>query len=219
MTSRIITSNQENLHPRLHDTVRKHLTTTFRRPIPEYSQRVFDSVFTHIDSFTGPLFFDSYCGVGESTVYLAEANPEALIIGLDKSAHRLNKHDDHYRQTGIDNYLLVRADVDDFWRLAQQASWQLHSHYLLYPNPWPKAAHFQRRCHGSPLFPTLLALGGTVELRSNWKCYLEEFAVALQLAGQQADVSSWEATQPITPFERKYRDSGQILWRLTSHLD
>lgn len=217
--SRIIASNQADIHPRLEQTVRKHLTTEFRRPIPAYSQQVFDAVFKRIDDFSGPLMFDSYCGVGESTVHLAHSHPQALVIGLDKSAHRLNKHDEHYRQTGIDNYLLLRADVDDFWRLAQQANWHLHAHYLLYPNPWPKAAHFQRRCHGSPLFPTLLTLGGRLELRSNWQRYLQEFAIALQLAGHQADTSRWTPTQPVTPFERKYLESGQSLWRLSSRLD
>lgn len=219
MTSRNINSNQIGIHPRLESIVQKHLTTQFRRPIPAYSQKVFESVFARIDDYTGPLIFDSFCGVGQSTTCLARKHRDALVIGLDKSAHRLDKHDQHYRQQGIDNYLLIRADVDDFWRQAVTAGWQLQAHYLLYPNPWPKSSHLQRRCHGSPLFPTLLQLGGQLQLRSNWLCYLQEFACALQLADKASDITSLAAEQPITPFERKYRDSGQKLWQLRSPLD
>ena len=34
-------------------------------------------------------------------------------------------------------------------------------HYLLYPNPWPKAKHLQRRVHGHGSFPLLLQLGAS----------------------------------------------------------
>ena len=85
--------------------MRKHLSHEFRRPVPDYSQRSFAWVFDRISDFRGPLVFDPFCGVGGSTVKLAKAMPDALVVGIDKSAHRLNKHDGHYRLSGIDNYL------------------------------------------------------------------------------------------------------------------
>jgi tRNA G46 methylase TrmB len=208
-----IISNQNGLHENLENTVQRHLQHPFRRPIPDYSLKVFEQASKRVDKHNGAIIFDSYCGVGESTVAIAKANPDALVLGLDKSSHRLEKHDNHYRQTGIDNYLLLRADVDDFWRLAAQENWRLQKHFLLYPNPWPKAAHLQRRCHGSPLFPTLLALKGKLELRSNWKTYIEEFAFALQLAGQSSSIDGYQPDPAITPFERKYYGVNQDLWR------
>lgn len=219
MTSRTISSNQAGIHERLESTVRKHLETPFLRPIPDYSQRVFDQHFAQIDNFNGPLVFDSYCGVGESTVNLAAQMPDALVIGLDKSAHRLARHPHQYARPGIDNYLLIRADVDDFWRQAQQAGWRLAHHFLLYPNPWPKSAQLKRRCHASPLFPVILELGGQLELRSNWQLYIEEFAEALEIAGIGCESGVFHPQTAITPFERKYRDSGQVLWRLRCQLD
>ena len=216
MTSRSVDSNQPGIHPRLTEVVERHLNHPFLRPIPDYSRRAFEQVFGLIDDFNGPLVFDSFCGVGESTAHTALALPEALVIGIDKSAARLGKHDAHYRQRQVDNYLLVRADVDDFWRQALQAGWRLHRHQLFYPNPWPKSAQLQRRCHGSPLFPTLLRLGGELELRSNWRLYLEEFAAALAIAGRPSVIEQWQPSLPVTPFERKYQQAGQPLWRLTS---
>ena len=119
-----------------------------------------------------------------------------------------------------DNTLLVRADLVDFWRLALNAGWRPRRHYLLYPNPYPKTAHLKLRWHGHPVFPALLALGGRLELRSNWRLYLQEFALA---AAQASDVVA--EVQPftpegeyLTPFERKYHQSGQDLWRLVMNL-
>jgi tRNA G46 methylase TrmB len=211
--AKTIVSNQEGLHPNLASVVTRHLGHPFLRPIPDFSQQAFEQADKRVQQHPGPIILDSFCGVGESTINIARAHPETLVIGLDKSLHRLNKHDHHYRQSGTDNYLLIRADTDDFWRLAQQAGWQVQKHFLLYPNPWPKSAHLQRRCHGSPLFPTLLALGGTLELRSNWQTYVEEFASALRLADQHANCQPHQPQTVITPFERKYLDAGQTLWR------
>ena len=211
--SRTIVSNQPGLHDKLEAVVRRHLATRFRRPIADYSQRVFEPINQRISSHGGPLILDSFCGVGESTVQLARQFPDALVIGIDKSAHRLDKHSENYRLQGVDNYLLARADVDDFWRLAAEAQWQLSRHYLLYPNPWPKSSQLKRRVQGSPLFPTLLQLGGCIELRSNWPVYVQEFAAALALAGYPTKAEPFKPLTLVTPFERKYHNSGQELWR------
>ncbi len=211
--SRIITSNQPGIHDSLEAVVRRHLKTRFQRPFPDYSLTVFEQAVARVSQHQGDIILDSYCGVGESTVNLAKRFPEALVIGIDKSIVRLNKHDEHYRQTGVDNYLVLRADVDDFWRLAVEAKWQLAKHCVFYPNPWPKSSQFKRRVHGSPLFPSLLALGGEVELRSNWPVYVQEFAAALEVAGHSAKAGIFTPEPSITPFERKYSESGQPLWR------
>ncbi len=157
---------------------------------------------------------DSCCGVGESTANLAKRHPDALVIGIDKSAHRLDKHDVEYKQTEQGQYILVQADLNDFWRLALEADWQPTHHYLLYPNPWPKAKHIQRRWHGSAVFPFIVKLGGKLELRSNWDIYVKEFARALALSGVDVEVEAYESDEAITPFERKYWASGQSSTRL-----
>lgn len=203
-----VESNQHEPHPRLRDVVQRHLRHPFLKPIAAHNRAAFDAVAERVAAHAGPLLLDSFCGTGESTAALAAAHPAALVIGIDKSAHRLGKH-----QAGAGNYLLVRADTDDFWRLALDAGWRPQRHSLFYPNPWPKKEHLQRRVHGSPLFPALLALGGEVELRSNWPVYVEEFAQALALAGWRAEVEELIVETPLTAFERKYRQAGQALWR------
>jgi tRNA G46 methylase TrmB len=158
---------------------------------------------------------DSCCGVGESTAFLAERHPEAKVIGIDKSAVRVDKHNKHYHQ-GTKNHLVIRADVIDFWRLVRRHSWSVSHHYLLYPNPYPKASQFKRRWHGSAAFADIVEIGGKIEVRSNWKIYIEEFSLALNLAQIKNTWNCFTIEQAMTPFERKYSASGQQCWRLTT---
>lgn len=208
---REVTSNQSGIHPNLAATVTKHLRHHFQKPYAQHNVDAFNTACAWLAQRSKPIILDSFCGTGESSRQLARQFPNSVIIGVDKSAARLQRHQvDH--EHPLDNYLLVRADVDDFWRLAAEANWQLQQHFLLYPNPWPKSAQLQYRAHGSAVFPALLRLGGNLTLRSNWKLYIEEFACALTIAGNTAETTSYVPTETITAFERKYHLAGQPLW-------
>ncbi|GDY26823.1 tRNA (guanine(46)-N(7))-methyltransferase TrmB [Agarivorans sp. Toyoura001] len=215
--SRSVSSNQQGIHENLRKVVQRHLDEPFQKPYQQHTLDAFHQLEKQVEAAGRPLVFDSCCGTGVSTAALAELHPEALVIGMDKSAHRLTKHQAHFDQAG-QNYLLLQVDLNDFWRLALEAGWQPSHHYVLYPNPWPKSRHLQRRWHGSAVFPYMLKLGGTLELRSNWVTYLEEFQIALTMAGYNSELNSYQSDKPITAFERKYQNSGQQLWQLQSHL-
>ena len=94
-----------------------------------------------------------------------------------------------------------------------EAGITLHGHWLLYPNPWPKASQFKRRVHGHGAFPVLLALGGRLELRTNWAVFAQEFHQAAALIGMDGQTDSFVPHSPMTLFERKYWERGHTLWR------
>lgn len=210
--SKVVTTNQIGVHERLDDIVLRNLNNPFCKPIAEHTQVAFDQVTEWLNGRTGELILDSCCGIGESSRHLANRYPEASVIAVDRSAHRLSKHDNCF--TGeLDNLLFVRADLIDFWRLAVAAQWRLAKHFILYPNPYPKSAQVQRRWHASPVFSDLLALGGGLTVRSNWQLYIEEFVRALELTGRESSVQLYCADQPMSAFERKYWESGQQSWQ------
>ncbi|MGM0525023.1 MAG: tRNA (guanine(46)-N(7))-methyltransferase TrmB [Pseudomonadota bacterium] len=219
--ARPVHSNQTGPHEEVPQIVLRHLNSQFKKPIQPHNQAAFDEINGKVQNWTGPLILDSCCGVGESTAVLADRYPEALVVGVDKSAHRLQKHSSYEKSGCGQQYYLVRADLLDFWRLAEMAGWRPTHHFLLYPNPWPKASHVNRRWHGSPVWPYLVNLGGQLTLRSNWSTYLLEVAEALSLSDFQATISYIPAhkVQPMTPFERKYKDSGQSVWQLSADLN
>ncbi|WP_249975914.1 tRNA (guanine(46)-N(7))-methyltransferase TrmB [Vreelandella olivaria] len=215
--SRQVVSNQPGPHHDVERRVARALAHPLRKPIADHTLQAFKQANAWYQQRQAPLILDAGCGVGLSTRRLAEQFPEHSVIGVDRSAERLGK--DHGKLP--DNALLIRADLVDFWRLAEQAGWGLERHYLLYPNPYPKAGHLKMRWHGHPVFPTLLALGGRLEVRSNWQLYVEEFAYALALVtGKQAEVVTFSPGDDyLTPFEAKYDQSGQTLWRLCIELE
>lgn len=212
-SSRKILSNQTGIHPDLEMIVTKHLHTTFQKPVSEYSHKIFTIADDCYRQYQRNFILDSGCGVGESCYHIARQNPQAFVLGIDQSEHRISSNSDWELPK---NVLLLRADIIDFWRLAVDAGWQLSQHFLLYPNPWPKKKHLQRRWHGHAVFPLLKDLGGLLELRTNWQIYGDEFSRAINfLTNQPCKLEPWQPDIAITPFERKYQNSAQQLYRLT----
>lgn len=220
--SRNVTSPQQGPHARLEETVRRHMRAPWRRPVAAHTREAFAALDAQLDR-SRPLVLDTGCGTGASSRILARQHPAAQVIGIDKSADRLTRG-----AAGEDADAcgsaprLVRADLQDFWRLALAAGWRPSHQYLLYPNPWPKPAGFGRRWHGHPVLPVILALGGRIELRSNWELYVREFALALEIWGIDSSIDVLERVPeegPLTPFERKYLVSGQRCWCLRAEPD
>lgn len=213
--SRFVTSSQSGVHDQLAQIVARHAASEFRKPVMAYNQAAFDaSMAAWQAAGSPPLILDAGCGVGLSTLHLAQQFPDHFVIGVDQSADRTSRNTE-WRGAVPANHLRLRADLIDYWRLLHAAGVRLARHYVLYPNPWPKKPQLGRRWHGHPVFPTMLALGGAFECRSNWQIYIEECAAALtQLSGRSVRAETWDgAPCPITPFEQKYLASGHQLWR------
>jgi len=219
--SRAISSSQTGIHKNLHSLVKRHMTAQFQQPIGDFNLKIFKQIAAIKSSCNQPIILDSGCGTGESTRLIARKFPSSLVIGIDKSSHRLRRSglDKECEIIHRDNYLLARTDIIDFWRLASDANWQCHKHYILYPNPWPKPSHLGRRWHTHPVFPFLISLGGDLELRTNWSIYAQEFSAALGLiTDQTAMLEIYTPENVISPFEKKYLASGHKLFRCTINL-
>jgi len=207
--SRIVQSNQDAPHPRLHEIVSRHLHMPYRRVPSDAGRRAFESV---VDRLREPFVLDAGCGTGASTLTLAARFPQMFVLGVDKSAtrlvvgQRLLAKDD-----GPRNAFLLHCELVDFWQLAAAAGLRCARQYLLYPNPWPKAEQLKRRWHAHAVFADMLKLGGLVELRTNWRIYADEFVQALHIAGCAGRCAVFAPSQPLSPFERKYGASGHEL--------
>ena len=245
--ARAVTTNQTDIYDKLEEVVRKYASTEYLRPIADHTRTAFAEVEKFVLNFyesaghtAYKVILDSGCGTGESTLNIAIANPGIPVIGIDKSAARLTKAGGAGLNgaAGLNcaapkNAFLVRAELLDFWRLAlgkvKAGQWHIPYHALYYPNPWPKQSEATRRFHLHPIFPTLLQLGDTLELRTNWEIYAREFAEAARVLDSILPLRSrmtkgtaiarepFEPERPITAFERKYKEARQQLWRVTVH--
>jgi tRNA G46 methylase TrmB len=207
-----IRSNQRGLHPRLLAIVQRNTRFRFARPAAPWSRELFAYLDGLVRARGQEIILDSGCGNGSSTAALARGNPDKFVIGFDKSAHRTGRAES---PSGQQNFVVVRGECVDLWRLIGAARWPVAKNFLLYPNPWPKAKHLRRRWYAHPVFPEFANLGDAIELRSNWRLYVEEFAVALTATtNRRISVERIVFGSPLTPFERKYLASGQRLYRL-----
>lgn len=242
-----VTSNQESLYKNLDETVRKYIATRFLRPIADHTRIAFENAKAFVISYyekegkSAPysIILDSGCGTGESTLHLSKRFSGIPVIGIDKSAVRLTKAGNETQLATANgsrenlqvpaNAFWIRAELLDFWRLAleevQAGRWNIQHHAVFYPNPWPKESEAGRRFHLHPIFPTLLALSQSTELRTNWEIYAREFAEASRIVcdsaayqgkttGAKVLCESFNPEIPETAFERKYKEARQQLWRV-----
>jgi tRNA (guanine-N7-)-methyltransferase len=209
-----ISSSQVRVHDRLTTIVAKHAANEFKKPYTDYNRAAFDASIAAWQAHGGhPLILDAGCGVGLSTLHLAQQFPDHYVIGVDQSADRIGRNT-QWPGTAPTNCGWVRADLIDYWRLLHLHAIRPARQYVLYPNPWPKIGQLQRRWHGHPVFPTIVALGGYFECRSNWQIYIEECSAALtQLTTKTVAAQAYVPQCSITPFESKYLASGHALWR------
>lgn len=219
-SSRPVQSAQSGVHSRLRSVVQSHVDHPWQVKLHKPTTEAFQALEAVLSSEPErPLILDSGCGTGQSTRDIAALYPDCWVIGVDQSAHRLARCGAKQFPHQVGNTIWLRAELASFWWLARQAGWSMARHYLLYPNPWPKAAQLRRRWHGHPVFPTLVALGGVLEMRCNWEIYALEFAAALeQLCGTAVTVSSLRPDSISSAFETKYRNSGIPLFRVQHDL-
>ena len=195
--------------------VKKHMTTQWRQPLHAPTVKTFAALVASGVDPGQKIVLDSGCGTGVGTRQIAACYPDCLVIGVDKSEARLRTIPAGHFLYRERNVIWLRAELASFWRLALRAGWRLHRHYLLYPNPWPKPGQVLRRWHAHPVFPVLLQLGGPLELRCNWEIYAREFAAAAEMAGcRDVQLTKGVDSAITTPFESKYRNSGQTLFRV-----
>lgn len=215
-----VTSAQSTIHDQLAASVARHASHPYLKPVLAHNRAAFEHAMAAWQDAGGkPLILDAGCGVGLSTLHLAARFPDHFVLGVDQSAHRLARKT-VWPGALPRNCLRIRADLVDFWRLMLAAGLRPARQYLLYPNPWPKIGQLGRRWHGHPVFPSIIALGGRLECRSNWRVYIEEFAsAATQLSGTDVACEHYLTSSPITPFEQKYLASGHSLWRCIVGLD
>lgn len=249
---RSVTTNQDGLYKNLETVVRKYATTAFLRPVAKHTQEAFEEACKIVANFktadvtsaaavtatnsangtaansandtAAQVVLDSGCGTGESTLHLARKFTGIPVLGLDKSATRLNHSKGATPEGTPENAFWLRAELQDFWKLALEkvraGEWYIPYHALYYPNPWPKQSEATRRFHLHPVFPTFMELGNVIELRTNWEIYAREFEAAARLwaslAGKNADIAceGFVPDTPETAFERKYNEARQQLWRV-----
>lgn len=213
--SKFVMSNQDGPHSDLALILSRYSLDNYQRPVASFSQKLWLEILEFIGN--SKVIFDLGCGIGESSVFLYKKYPDCKIIGIDKSLSRIDRKN-KFKEDLASNIFLCRGELLDLIPLIykSQSELKIEKIYLLYPNPWPKKIHVKRRFHANPVAPFLFNIDAEIIYRSNWRTYLEEVEICAKLVnGRDSKISLIKNPEFITPFEKKYFDSGQEIYEIS----
>ena len=164
-----------------------------------------------------PLHVDLGCGDGSFLCEMARQFPTTNFLGIE----RLNKRVEKVRRKAekIENVRVLRADTLFAVRCLLPES-SVETFYLLFPDPWPKRRHQFRRIF-APEFLDAIAVAleqrGVLRVATDQLDYFHQIE-RLSRAHMQFKVvppSPDDSLFPVTKFERKFREQGAPIYRLT----
>ncbi|MEC8064004.1 MAG: hypothetical protein VX112_04075 [Pseudomonadota bacterium] len=205
-----IYSNQTSIHPKLPILLEKYKSfKDYQHPVSSVTKSKWQRTLATIDT-NQPIILDSGCGRGLSTLNLAQYYPKHNIIAVDQSSSRLQS----LPPTLPENVRIIEANIIDIWKLCWEQDIRIEKNYVLYPNPWPKKKHIQRRWYAHPIFPLALEISKIIELRTNWYRYLQEWVYAGYYYHKYVTSNIVNPhKKAITHFEKKYFTEDSICYR------
>jgi hypothetical protein len=134
----------------------------------------------------GPLEVEIGCGKGTFLVRAGGERPGHRILGIERARQYVQESCARVRKAELPNVRVVWAEALPFLRGALEPG-SVHAFHVYFPDPWPKKRHHKRR-----FFTILEAFAATPGFRR---------------------VPWDEPAEPLTAFERKYRQQGRTIHR------
>jgi len=161
-----------------------------------------------------PLHVDLGCGDGSFLCALAQRMSEKNFLGIERLVGRVRTV--ARRAAKIDNVRLLRMEISYAVRyLLPPAS--VETFYLLFPDPWPKRRHWQRRIASESFLRAIdqaLVSGGTLYIATDRVDYFTKIKEIARANPDFATVDFADSDLPHTKFERKFRIEGVPIHRL-----
>jgi tRNA (guanine-N7-)-methyltransferase len=164
-----------------------------------------------------PLHVDLGCGDGSFLCEIAQQFPKRNFLGIERLTKRVDKV--RRKAEKIENVRVVRADTLFAVRFLLPES-SVKAFYLFFPDPWPKRRHQFRRIFTRDFLDAIavaLKPHGVLRVSTDQLDYFDQIQW-LSRAHRQFQVvpqSPGDAVLPITKFERRFREQGAPIYRLT----
>ena len=160
-----------------------------------------------------PLVLEIGSGMGETTVQIAKAHPEAEIIAVEVHGPGVGSLLNRIHAEELKNLRVIRYDAIEVLE-HMVADGSLAAILLFFPDPWPKKRHHKRRLV-QPGFAALaarkLAPGGILHAATDWADYAEQIAAVLSANDLLEECRSGYAERPVTKFESRGRRLGHAV--------
>jgi len=198
-----------NAQKRAHDTLLPRYGIEYRDSPPDL-----DLIFGR----NAPRILEIGCGMGETTVAIAAAQPDNDYIGVEVHTPGVGSLLKQIDATGLGNVRVIRHDAVAVLQ-HMIAPDSLDGIHIFFPDPWPKKRHHKRRLIQQP-FVTLAASrlkpGGYLHAATDWHEYAEQILAVLAaeplLANTAAGYAARPAYRPRTKFEVRGLKLGHGVW-------
>ena len=162
-----------------------------------------------------PLQVDLGCGDGSFLCQLAEQFPTKNFLGIERLTKRVEKI--RRRAEKIGNLRVLRTETLFAVRYLLPAN-SVEAFYLLFPDPWPKRRHQQRRVFTGEFLNAIAAAleqSGILRVATDQLDYFHQINRVSRAHSQFELAGVEEAVLPLTKFERKFREQELPIYRLT----
>jgi tRNA (guanine-N7-)-methyltransferase len=164
-----------------------------------------------------PVHVDLGCGDGSFLCEMAQQFPKSNFLGIERLTKRVKKV--RRKAEKIGNVRVLRADTLFAVRYLLPES-SVETFYLLFPDPWPKRRHQFRRIFTRDFLDAIAAAlkqNGFLQIATDQLDYFHQID-RLSRAHAEFEVVALardDAVLPLTKFERKFREQGAPIYRLT----
>jgi tRNA (guanine-N7-)-methyltransferase len=169
---------------------------------------------------TAPRVLEIGCGMGETTVAIAEQNPQTDYLGIEVHSPGVGSLLKLAAEQELTNLRVIQHDAVEVLRdmIAPAA---LGGCNIFFPDPWPKLRHHKRRLI-QPAFVALLAsrmqAGAVLHVATDWENYaahiLDVLSANPELRNLAEGYSPRPGQRPQTKFETRGLKLGHDVWDL-----
>ncbi len=146
----------------------------------------------HIFNRDAPTVLEIGCGMGETTVAIAQARPDINFLGVEVFNAGVGALLKSIEEHKLVNVRIVHHDAVEVVR-HMIAPGSLAGIHVFFPDPWPKKRHHKRRLLQPGFVHVLaskLAPSGYLHFATDWQNYAEQ---ALQVFGAESRLSNLHA--------------------------
>jgi tRNA (guanine-N7-)-methyltransferase len=158
---------------------------------------------------------DLGCGDGSFVCELAQQFPEKNFLGIERLTKRVEKV--RRKTEKIENVRVLRADTLFAVRYLLPEN-SVETFYLLFPDPWPKRRHQQRRIFTREFLDAIaiaLEEHGFLRVATDQRDYFRHIERLSHTDSKFEIVDRDEVVLPATKFERTFREQSLRIYRLT----
>ena len=184
-------------------------------PVPELQVARLD--VAELFGRSARLHVDLGCGDGSFLCAMAQQFPKRNFLGIERLTKRVEKV--RHKADKIENVRILRADTLFAVRYLLPES-SVETFYLLFPDPWPKRRHQFRRIFTLAFLDAIavaLERHGVLRVMTDQPDYFHQIErlSRAHVQFQTMPQSPEDFVFPVTKFERKFRDRGVPIYRLT----